>query len=405
MYHHTFILRFIGAVIIASSFAACSGSSSTNSPLPTAVQSLATYPANTMQSCETPLPGDDMRCFAEFRTDLYASDRDLVQSAAPPPGYGPAQIQSAYRLPSSTAGTGQTVAVVDAYDDPNAARDLAVYRARFGLPVCSTGCFRKVSQNGTLPLPASNAGWAQEISLDLDMVSATCPKCHILLVEAQNAYSSNLALAASEAVHLGATVVSNSYGGAEFSATNASYTHSGVIFTASSGDNGTGPVQPCTYATVVCVGATTLERASNTRGWTETAWSRTGSGCSTFVAKPSWQTDKGCRHRSESDVSVVGDPNTGVAVYDSVSFNGFSGWLVFGGTSASSPIVASIYALAGNARTLDGAQRLWEDLDTSSINDVTSGSNGSCSITYICHAGDDYDGPSGVGTPNGIAAF
>ena len=164
-------------------------------------------------------------------------------------------------------------------------------------------------------------------------------------------------------------------------------------------------MQPCTYATVVCVGATSLVRSDTTRGWRESAWSRTGSGCSAYVAKPSWQTDKGCRRRSEADVSVVGDPSTGLAVYDSVPNDGYSGWLVFGGTSASSPIVASIYALAENGRTIAGASKLWKALKTPYVNDVTTGSNGTCSISYICHAGVGYDGPSGVGTPNGIEAF
>ncbi len=361
-----------------------------------------------MQSCAALLPGDDMRCDAEFRTDLAPPGRESAEAISAPPGYGPSSIQSAYKLPSSTGGHGQTVAIVDAYDDPNAAKDLAVYRTRFALPACTiaNGCFRKVGQTGSATaLPAANPGWAQEISLDLDMVSATCPNCHILLVEASTAASTNLAAAVNEAVKLGATEVSNSYDGSEYVSANASYSHAGVIITASSGDSGYGAHQPCSYATVVCVGGTTLRRSSTTRGWSETAWSGSGSGCSAYVTKPAWQTDLTCHKRSEADIAAVADPNTGVAVYDSIPVNGYSGWLVFGGTSTSSPIVASVYALAGNAKTLIAAQSLWKHLGTASLNDVVSGSNGTCTITYICHSGKGYDGPTGVGTPNGITAF
>lgn len=404
--------RFVFGAAVALLLAACSGAN-TSSPSGV-VPSLDNSPApvlpaaNVMQSCATLLPGDDMRCDAEFRTDVAPPGRENTEAVSAPPGYGPSAIQSAYKLPASTGGRGQTVAIVDAYDDPNAAKDLAVYRSRFALAACTTatGCFRKVGQTGSATaLPAANAGWAQEISLDLDMVSATCPNCHILLVEAASASSTNLAAAVNEAVHLGATEVSNSYGGAEYVASYSAYSHPGVIITASSGDSGYGAHQPCSYSTVVCVGGTTLKRSAAARGWSETAWSGSGSGCSAYVAKPSWQTDRLCHKRSEADVSAVADPNTGVAVYDSVSANGFSGWLVFGGTSASSPIVASVYALAGNARSLVAAQSVWKHLDTTALNDVVSGSNGTCSIAYICHAGKGYDGPTGAGTPNGTAAF
>jgi subtilase family serine protease len=210
-----------------------------------------------------------------------------------------------------------------------------------------------------------------------------------------------------EAVKLGATEISNSYGGREFAASSTAYNHPGVIITASAGDGGTGAAQPCSFASVVCVGGTSLSRATNARRWTESAWSGTGSGCSAYVTKPSWQHDRGCRRRSEVDTSAVSDPNTGVAVYDSYAFQGFSGWLVFGGTSASSPIIAATYALAGNARSLNAAQSLWQHLGTSALNDVRSGSNGVCPrlYPYICNAGTGYDGPTGVGTPNGTAAF
>lgn len=370
--------------------------------------------SNVARSCTIPLPGDDVACFALYRTDtggaLPGSQADPLSDASEAiavSGYGPSSIRSAYKLPSTTAGFGQTVAIVDAYNDPNAAKDLAVYRTHFALPACTTtsGCLKIVNQNGGTTLPANNGGWAQEISLDLDMASAVCPNCHILLVEASSASLANLGTAVNTAVKLGAHQVSNSYGGSEFNASNANYNHPGSIITASAGDSGTGAQQPCSYATVVCVGGTSLMHASNIRGWSETAWSGTGSGCSALVAKPAWQHDIGCTKRSESDVSAVADPNTGVAVYDSFAFQGASGWLVFGGTSVSSPIIASVYALAGNSATQTYAQGLWQHGGTSAFFDVTSGSNGTCSITYICHARVGYDGPTGWGTPNGKTAF
>jgi subtilase family serine protease len=332
--------------------------------------------------------------------------------ATTPSGYGPSDLQSAYALPSSTAGAGQTVAIVDAYDDPTAESDLGVYRSHYGLPACTTanGCFKKVNQNGGTAYPRSNGGWAQEISLDLDMVSAICPNCHIILVEASSASFANLGTAVNTAVSMGAQVVSNSYGGSESGATNANYNHPGHIIVASSGDNSytAGPQQPCSYATVVCVGGTNLKRASNSRGWTETAWVDAGSGCSAYVTAMSWQVSTCSGKRAESDVSAVADPNTGVSVYDSTAYRGAVGWLVFGGTSVSSPVIGSVYALAGNAASLNASQSVYQNAGTSAFNDVTSGNNnagGSCSPSFICNAGAGYDGPTGNGTPNGVSAF
>jgi subtilase family serine protease len=406
------------AIASIASLAACSGQSGSNA-IPALSQNDSPSAVNTARSCATLLPGDEAACFAVYRTDIgYVGNNGgtppgtiepLSNSATTPSGYGPSSLQAAYKLPSSTGGTGQTVAIVDAYDDPSAEADLGVYRAQYGLAACTTanGCFRKVSQTGTTQYPASNGGWAQEESLDLDMVSASCPNCHILFVEATSATNANLATAENEAATLHATEISNSYGGGESGATNSAYSHAGIIITASAGDSGTGAQQPASYATVVAVGGTTLKTASNSRGWTETVWSGTGSGCSAYVAKPSWQTDKGCTKRSETDVSAVADPNTGVAVYDSFAYQGYQGWLVFGGTSVSSPLMAGVYALAGNAASLNAAQSIWQHGGTSALNDVTSGSNGRCSrsYTYICTAGVGYDGPTGWGTPSGVTAF
>ncbi|GAC1443581.1 MAG: peptidase S8 [Mycobacteriales bacterium] len=332
-------------------------------------------------------------------------------NASSPNGYNPADLQSAYKLPSATAGSGQTVAIVDAYDDPNAESDLGVYRSQFGLSPCTTGngCFRKVNQSGGTKYPKANGGWAQEISLDLDMVSAICPSCHILLVEASSASYVNLGTAVNEAAFLGANAISNSYGGGESSSDpsydTAYYQHSGVAITVSSGDSGYGVQYPAASQYVTAVGGTTLNRdLTSSRGWAEKVWSGAGSGCSAYDSKPSWQTDPGCAKRTVADVSAVADPNTGVSVYDSFTYQGASGWLVFGGTSVASPIIASVYALAGNAASVTYGSYPY-GASPSTLNDVTSGSNGSCGGSYLCTGVAGYDGPTGLGTPNGTGAF
>jgi subtilase family serine protease len=295
---------------------------------------------------------------------------------------------------------------VDAYNDPTAESDLGVYRSQFGLPACTTsnGCFRKVSQTGsTTSLPATDAGWATEISLDLDMVSATCPDCKILLVEATSSSFANLGTAVNYAASQGGVVaISNSYGGSDSAQTSA-YNHPGIAITASTGDAGYGVESPASFPDVVAVGGTSLSRASNTRGWTESAWSGAGSGCSTINAKPTWQTSvTQCSKKANADVSAVADPNTGVSVYDSTSYQGSVGWQVYGGTSASSPIIASVYALSGNT---SGYPASYTWAHASGLNDVTTGSNGSCSPSLWCHAVAGWDGPTGLGTPKGTSAF
>jgi subtilase family serine protease len=366
-------------------------------------------PAATPQTealCGPAAPGY-ASCLSLLRTDIAARARSQIASLASPSGYGPADLQSAYALgPASSGGSGETVAVVDAYDQPNAELDLAAYRAQYGLSACSTanGCFRKVNQSGGSIYPAADSGWGAEIDLDIEMVSAVCPNCHILLVEANSNSISDLGAAVGEAVALGAVAVSNSYGAGEWSGEtgyDTYYNYPGVAVTASSGDGGYGVEYPAASPNVVAVGGITLNRAGNTRGWTETAWSGAGSGCSAYESKPAWQTDAGCAKRTVADVSAVADPNTGVAVYDDY---GYGGWLVFGGTSVASPIIASTYALAGTPAkgTYPGS---YPYANRASLNDVTSGSNGSCSPSYLCTAGLGYDGPTGLGTPKGTAAF
>ncbi len=343
-------------------------------------------------------------------------------------GYYPCMLQSAYNL-DVAAGTGQTIAVVDAYDDPNAEADLGVYRSTFGLSACTTanGCFRKVAQNGSATYPTANSGWAGEESLDLDMVSAVCPNCHIILVEANSSGNSDLYIAENEAVTLGATEISNSWSGDEYAGETSDdtyFNHPGVPITAASGDNGysndegkAAPQYPAASPYVTAVGGTSLNPAANTRGWTEVVWNEfaigagaTGSGCSIYEAKPTWQHDTGCTTRVYNDVAANGDPQTGVAVYDTYNSGG---WGEVGGTSEATPIVAGMYALAGNGATIDNGS--YPYLNPQHLNDVTSGDNVtgdpsgpvSCPTgqAYVCTAGVGYDGPSGMGTPDGTGGM
>lgn len=330
-------------------------------------------------------------------------------------GYGPANLQAAYSLPSSSDGSGQTVAIVDAYSDPSAASDLQTYRSYFGLPTCSygtsaTSCLRIVNQTGGTSLPRKNGGWAEEESLDLDMVSAVCPDCHILLVEASSNSLTNLGAAVDEAAKLGATEISNSYGGSESSSDTrydtTYFDHPGVAITASTGDNGYGVEYPAASPYVTAAGGTTLTDTGGS--YSETAWSGAGSGCSAYEPQPKWQQSVGnianvCGRRAVADVSADANPNTGVAVYDSTRYQGMSGWLVFGGTSVASPVIAATYALAGGEPSgYTGAGYAYAN--TAHLNDVTSGSTGSCG-TDLCTAGQGWDGPTGLGSPDGIGAF
>jgi subtilase family serine protease len=361
-------------------------------------------------SCATPSRAGYAACLAMKSMHVKQPagfQANAVNPYATPSGFGPSDLRSAYNL-AANGGAGQTVAIVDAYDDPNAASDLAAYRAQFGLGTLASGQFKKVSQTGsTTSLPSADAGWAEEESLDVDMVSAIAPKANIILVEGSSASFANLGKAVNEAVALGAKFVSNSYGGSDSSSdnsyTSSYYHHDGVAITASTGDGGYGVEFPASSQYVTAVGGTSLTKASNTRGWTETAWSGAGSGCSSYSTKGTWQTSvTSCTHKANADVSAVADPNTGVAVYD--TYGGDPGWEVFGGTSVSSPIIAAVYADAGTPGTSDSpAAYPWAH--TANLNDVTSGSNGSCTTSKWCKATTGWDGPTGLGTPNGTTAF
>jgi Ricin-type beta-trefoil lectin domain/Putative Ig domain len=359
-----------------------------------------------------PQPGA-AACLSLIRTDVAQRLQPRLAPHQAPSGfgYGPAALQNAYLLPSANAGSGQTVAIVDAFDYPSAEADLATYRAAWDLPPCTSasGCFRKVNQDGQdapLPPAAGGTGWATEEALDIEMASAVCPNCDIVLVEANSALITDLGSAVNTAVAMGVHYVSNSYGAPEYDGEGADdtayYTHPGAALTVASGDDGFGVQFPSSSPHVVSVGGTSLTTAANARGWAEAAWNGAGSGCSKSQPKPGWQVDPGCANRVNTDVSAVADPATGVAVYDTYDR---TGWLQVGGTSVAAPIIASVYALVGTPPAAESYPASYLYAHASGLNDVTTGTNGSCAPTYLCTAGPGYDGPTGLGTPNGVGAF
>ncbi len=386
--------------------------------------------------CGTP-SSNAARCHAQVVVN--ARSNQPLASTSYSRGYAPADLHAAYQLPSLPTGSfawnGKTVAIVDAFDNPNAAADLLAYRQQFNLPLCATanptpttndlvGClFAKVNQNGqTSPMPSGNTGWGQEIDLDIEMASAVCANCKVVLVEANSNSYSDLMAAVDRAATLGANAISNSYGSNEFSSETSStynghFNHPGIAITVSSGDSGYGVEFPAASQYVTAVGGTSLARNTSTsRGWSETAWSGAGSGCSTYVSKPAWQPTIGncTTHRIVADVSAVADPNTGVAVYDSYGSTGGANWYVFGGTSVAAPIVGSVYALAGNTGP-SGSSITYGEYPyshRSSLFDITAGSNGRCANgksgggnQALCTAIPGFDGPTGLGTPRGLTAF
>jgi subtilase family serine protease len=351
-----------------------------------------------------------VRCLAEYRPDHRATAAARPDTAArpavQPAGYGPRDLWSAYGLPGTRPGRARTVAVVTAFDNPNVEADLAAYRTQYGLPACTTanGCFRKVGQDGTATLPQPDQSWGLEAAVDVTMVSAACPRCHVLLVEANDDSYPSMGAAVDTAVRLGAAVVSNSYGAAESNLAMdyaSHYQHRDAVVVASTGDGGFGPANfPAVLGNVVAVGGTTLTPADNRRGWTEQAWSGSAGGCSAYVAKPSWQRDHNCPMRTVADVAAVADPQTGVAVYDTFLPPDRAGWQVVGGTSVAAPLVAGTFGLAPRPAG-PGASVLYQPWSRHFVNDVVGGSTGFCGGDYLCTGLPGYDAPTGVGTPNG----
>jgi hypothetical protein len=413
-------------------------------PLVLMLASTASAELPARRSCnEAPVPGR-ARCLAmrllvgpsggvQPSVTTRAGRAAGVTNSKPFPGFfTPQRLREAYGLPEETAaGSTQTIAVVDAFDDPTAEADLAVYSKQFGLPPCTSenGCFKKVNQKGALsPLPEPEGEWASEISIDVQMAHASCQSCHILLVEAKTEEFSDLAAGVNAAVSLGANEISNSYGAAEESSLKeleaSSFNHPGTVITASSGDCGylnklcpevvPGAEFPADSPHVIAVGGTSVHQSAST--WTSTAWEEGGSGCSVIFSAPFWQSAvanfaaTGCGSgRAEADVSAIGDPNTGVDVYDSTPEfpGGPTGWGVWGGTSVASPIVAGEFGLAGGSQSISyPAATLYAHAgEAANFYDVTSGTNGKCAGKTICEAVAGFDGPTGLGSPVGLGAF
>jgi subtilase family serine protease len=396
--------------------------------VPPAGKSAAAVPAGTTAAsgyrpaCPAARPGQ-VSCFALYAPQPAVNKALAAGAPAAPGGWGARDLESAYRLPVG-ANPHQTVAVVEAYDTPDLAAYLAVYRKQYRLPPCTASdhCFRKVNEYGKAsPLPqnavTNNSGWDVETMLDVDMVSAACPLCRILVVEANSPSFSDMATAVNSAVRLGANAVSNSYGARELGMEMPyarAYDHPGRAIVVSSGDNGfTAAQYPANLATVTAAGGTQLSRARNKRGWAEQVWytaqdaegngGASSSGCSAYVVKPPWQHDPDCPGRTIADVSAVA---WDVAVYDLYQ----GGWLLVGGTSASSPLIAGVYALAGNARNIKPG---YEYAHSGALYDVTVGNNdwmngtggATCGYDYMCVAKKGYNAPTGLGTPDGTGAF
>lgn len=361
--------------------------------------------------CPGPAAKGDVRCHSRVVVDASGSPK----AATLPSGYGPLQFHAAYAA-ATTTSSNQIIGIVDAYDDPAILSDLNTYSTTFGIPTMSacigsaaastTPCFKKVNQQGGASYPSSNAGWALETSLDVETAHAMCQNCTIVLVEANSANLADLMTAEDQAVAQGATVISNSYGANEFSgevSLDSHFNHPGIAITVSSGDSGYGVEYPAASPYVTAVGGTTLTLNTNNSYKNESVWSGAGSGCSAYESKAVWQTDSGCIKRTVADVSADADPNSGAAVYDSVRYQGKKGWFKVGGTSLASPLIAGIYALAGGVPA--GAQgNSLPYLQTVSLHDILTGNNGTCG-SYLCMATAGYDGPTGLGTPNGTGAF
>lgn len=336
-------------------------------------------------------------CLAEAATNVYGR---IIQSSRPlASAFTPQMLQAAYDVTGLQSG-GRTVAIVDLYGYPQLESDLGVFRSTYGLGACTTanGCLTIEGQDGGAPPTGGNQGWDLEQALDVDMVSAMCPDCKILMVEA----ASNVSQAENTAAATpGVVAISNSYiDGNQHN--DPAYHHPGIAITAGTGDSGyTGGEYPASDTYVTAVGGTSLFVASNKRGFTESTWSGTGSGCG-VNPQDAWQSklNTGCTTKANSDVSAAADPsNGGLNVYDT---NGYGGFIQVGGTSEATPLVAAIYALSGNTKGI--AARI-PYKHKSHLYDITTGSNGSCSPSQLCTAGVGWDGPTGLGSPHGVKGF
>lgn len=405
-------LRYVGLLAILLSVAACNAVGNLPKAATGPGQSFSTeasarqrklWGPNVAAAC--PRRPRGAQCHALVRTDSPA----FRNATSGPEGYTPQQLEQAYNLPSYSKGSGQIVAVIDAYDNPNVESDLAYYRSYFGLPAAN---FTKYNQDGeTGNYPQADSNWGYEESLDVDMVSASCPNCTIYLIEANSFSAADMEAAEDEAVALGAHITSNSWGcNSPCGFVSSRFDTPGVTYVSGPDDQGygVGAGTPNGFSSVVSVGGSSLYiNSKSKRGFSEKAWPGTGSGCSN-LRKPKWQHDPGCTGRTVNDVAADGDPSTAPAIYDTYAYGG---WLLGGGTSTSTALVAGIFALAGNASSQDGGRTFWQKKhqNPSELYPVTKGADGVCSPSYLCTDGTkeyrEYGGPTGWGTPNGIGAF
>lgn len=387
------LLAGVGSSVLA---AACGGG------MPRAMEQVNTATRSALPG-QPSAPG--RRACPQSAPDELQCDVLIMKTGVAPDlaGWNPSNLQAAYNLPSSSKGSGQIVAIVDAYDNPNVVSDLTEYRSHFGLPPAN---FTKYNQNGQQSnYPRGDTGWGVEIDLDVQMVSAACPNCTIYLIEANDNGKSNFGTAEKEAVTLGATIVSNSWGcnSASCSWRTKVFDAPGVVYLAAAGDGGYSSDIPAAFASVVSVGGTLLSKKGGK--YKEIVWPFTGGGCG-GAAKPSWQHDPSCASRTQNDVAAVASD---VAEYDSY---GYGGWMTNGGTSVATPLIAGVYALAGNAGSQHAGKKFWTlsaRQRKKYLHSIREGSDGNCGDSYLCTAGTGqygtYSGPTGWGTPNGIGAF
>jgi hypothetical protein len=374
----------LGLCAAAAILAGCGGLQSESNALPQAALATHSVPqwkadGAARPACPKARPGE-ARCLALIES-----------SSAPGPlvaGWGPPSIQARYKLPSTKQGSGQIVATIDAYDNPNVATDLAVYRKEYGL---GTAKFYKYNQEGQQSnYPSANAGWGVEGDLDAEMISASCPLCTIYLVEANSPEGSDLQAAEAEAVKLGAHIVSNSWicYGSLNCVDQKDFDAKGVEYLAAAGDDGQGQEgAPMAFDSVAAIGGTVLSGSGS--GYEEMPWSGSGGGCITGVKKPKWQHDKVCTGRATNDAAALA---WDLAEYDSY---GYGGWFTVGGTSAASPLLGGVFGLAGNASQQDGGRTFWQKAHQKDLYDL-------CGSSCLF---DTYQYSTGWGSPDGIGAF
>jgi subtilase family serine protease len=325
-------------------------------------------------------------------------------------GFTATQLEEAYNLTGSLGkGSGQIVAVIEAGDDPDAATTFAGYRSQYKLGTGTMVKYNEDGQQSNYPPSCEDYGWCVETDLDIEMVSAACPKCTVYLMEAKDGSTiSDFEQAEKEAVKLGATILSNSwgcYGSNDCGDSNFQnyFNTPGIAYLAATGDEGYGQIgAPAVLASVIAVGGTQLALSGSK--YSESIWDGAGGGCATGITKPSWQHDPDCSSRTVGDVSSEAGVSPGVAVYSAL----YGGWGEVGGTSVASPFSAGVIGLAGNATSQDGGKNFWtltKNQHKRYFHHPTGG--GGCS-NYLCGAGrykKYYSGPGGWGSPNGIRGY